>query len=546
MAEVIVPDIGDFSDVEVIDIYVKPGDKVAVEAPLITVETDKASMDIPSSMAGTVSSLAVKVGSKINQGDVIAVLNTDEVGTTETAPQSTPAPQPAAAATPPPVAPQTAPDNGAQPATQILKVPDIGDFTDAEIIEVHIAPGQQINKEDSLVTLETDKASMDVPASVGGTVNKVLITQGNKVSEGAPIAEILVRPDAPTPVATPEPASAPSPAPAPVPSASPAPSTSPTPAPAPASAGGDASTGVIHATPVVRKLAREYGVNLSKVTGSGRHRRILKEDIQQYVKQQLAADTGSGSMLNGYTYQLPTLAEENYAQFGQVEQVSLSRVKKISGPALHRNWIAVPLVTQFDEADVTDLENFRKMNSDSAKARGFSLSPLAFLIKAVASTLNEHPEFNASLALDGKSVYLKKYYNIGIAVDTAGGLLVPVIKDAQHRSVMQIAQELAELSSRARSGKAGPKDLSGGTFTISSLGGIGGSHFTPIVNVPEVAILGVGKSKQQPSWDGEKFVPRLMMPLALSYDHRVIDGAMGARFITHLCSLLGDLRRLAL
>ncbi len=548
-----VPDIGDFSEVEIIEVHVKEGQQINKEDSLVTLETDKASMDVPASEGGTISKMLIASGDKVSQGTPLAlILPSNNEAPTPALPTTIPAAQPRLPAADdvkletgvlvgPAAQPRLPAADNSQKLTAItLSVPDIGDFSEVEIIEVHVKEGQQINKEDSLITLETDKASMDVPASEGGTISKMLIASGDKVSQGSPIAQILPQADA-TPVPSPVPAPQPhtvSQQPAPV-IATPAPRPSPTPV-------ADAANKIIHATPTVRKLAREYGVDLTRVSGSGKNNRILKEDIKAYVRERLSADSEPEISLGGYSYELPILEDEDYGQYGPVEQIKLSRIKMLSGPALHRNWLTVPHVTQFDEADVTDLENFRKMNTESAKARGFSLSPLAFLIKAVTSTLIEFPNFNSSLALDGRSIYQKKYYNIGIAVDTPGGLLVPVIKDVQHKSVMQIAQECAELSARGRAGKAGPKDLRGGTFTISSLGGIGGSHFTPIVNVPEVAILGVGRSKQQPVWDGTKFEPRLVMPLALSYDHRVVDGAQGARFITHLCSLLSDLRKLAL
>lgn len=399
MTDILVPDLGDYQDVEVIEVHVKLGDAVAIDDSLITVETDKASMDIPATAAGAVASLAVKIGSKVSQGDLIAVLDGAK---RSPEPNQPTAPEPVAET---PATSQAAQDspaaNNQSGASVTLSVPDIGDFSEVEIIEVHVKEGQQINKEDSLVTLETDKASMDVPASEGGTISKMLIASGDKVSQGSPIAQILPQADA-TPVPSPVPAPQPhtvSQQPAPV-IATPAPRPSPTPV-------ADAANKIIHATPTVRKLAREYGVDLTRVSGSGKNNRILKEDIKAYVRERLSADSEPEISLGGYSYELPILEDEDYGQYGPVEQIKLSRIKMLSGPALHRNWLTVPHVTQFDEADVTDLENFRKMNTESAKARGFSLSPLAFLIKAVTSTLIEFPNFNSSLALDGRSVYQK-------------------------------------------------------------------------------------------------------------------------------------------
>ena len=525
---VTVPDIGDFNDVPIIEILVSSGDTVAKEDGLITLETDKATMDVPAPFDGTVEKVLVKVGDKVNQDDQIVSMVTGAQATPDTPATSTPAETPSA--------PAPAPVQSSGPQT--VTVPDIGDFTDVPIIEILVKPGDSVDVEDGILTLETDKATMDVPSPVAGTVDKILVKVGDKVSKDDQIASITgVAQSTPAPTQTSSPAPAPSSAPAtPAPAAKQAPATTST----------GSSSGVIYASPAVRKLGREFGVDLKKVSGSGAKGRILKEDIQAYVAERLSKDDVGGGMSMGWTYELPTQEEEDYSKYGEVEKVELARIRQISGPTLHRNWLTVPHVTQFDETDVTELEEFRKAHAPEAKEQGFSLSPLAFLVKAVCVALRKYPEFNSSLALDGKSLHIKKYFNIGIAVDTPVGLMVPVIKDADKKTVMQIAQEMAVISKKTREGKVGPKDLKGGTFTISSLGGIGGTHFTPIVNVPEVAILGVGRTRISPVWQKDKFVPRSVLPLAVSYDHRVIDGAKGARFTTHLSELLTDIRNIVL
>jgi pyruvate dehydrogenase E2 component (dihydrolipoamide acetyltransferase) len=436
-----------------------------------------------------------------------------------------------------------------------VKVPDIGDFKDVPVIEVLVKPGDAVKKDDSLVTLESDKATMEVPAPSAGTVKEVRVKVGDKVSEGVAILTMEGAGEAKAAAPKPAPAPAPAQAGASLPTKSPAPAPAPTPAPAPVAKpsaapiaegqpASDSHAVPPHASPGVRRFARELGVDVARVTGSGPKGRILKEDVQGFVKQALAggapaAARGPGGGLSDLG--LPAWPKVDFAKFGPIEAKPLSRIQKISGPALARNWVMIPHVTQFDEADITELEAFRsRVNEENAKA-GIKITPLAFLIKAVVAALKKYPTLNSSL--DGENLILKNYWNIGFAADTPNGLVVPVIKGADQKGVIQIAQETSELAAKARDGKLGPADMQGGTFSISSLGGIGGTSFTPIVNAPEVAILGVSKAAMKPVWNGKEFAPRLMMPLSLSYDHRVVDGALGARFTTYLAQVLADLRR---
>ena len=437
-----------------------------------------------------------------------------------------------------------------------VKVPDIGDFTDIPVIEIFVKPGDSVKAEDSLITLESDKATMDVPSPAAGIVKEVKVKLGDKVSEGSPI--VVVETGATAPAEAPKPAAAKAPSPAPAPAATPPPAAAAAPAPAaavpPKPAQPSAATAPVdsaafkaaHASPSVRKFARELGVDLARVTGSAAKGRILQEDIQKFVKQVMSggapaagAAAGGGGSLNLLPW--PTV---DFAKFGPIEARPLSRIKKISGANLARNWVMIPHVTQFDEADITELEAFRvALNKENEKA-GIKMTMLAFLIKASVSALRKFPDVNASL--DGDNLVLKQYFNIGFAADTPNGLVVPVIKNADQKGVLAIAAEMTALSAKAREGKLGPADMQGGCFSISSLGGIGGTAFTPIINAPEVAILGVSKSITKPVWDGKVFVPRLMVPLSFSYDHRVIDGAAAARFTAYLASLLADMRRVVL
>jgi pyruvate dehydrogenase E2 component (dihydrolipoamide acetyltransferase) len=434
-----------------------------------------------------------------------------------------------------------------------VKVPDIGDFKNIPVIEVLVKPGDKVAAEDSLLTLESDKATMEVPSPVAGVVKDLKVKVGDKVSEGTLVLILEAAESgaqaAPQNAQPPAPAQAPEPA-APAKTASPAAaSAAAQPAPAAVAASpapvNEAEFGKAHASPAVRRLAREFGVDLSRVKGTGPKERILKENVQAFVKAELGqprAGAGGGGM----GFNLPPLPQVDFAKFGPIESKPLSRIKKLSGANLHRNWVSIPHITQHDEADITELEAFRKSQTEDAKKSGIKFTMLGFLVKAVVVALKQHPEFNASLSPDGESLIIKQYYHIGVAVDTPNGLVVPVIRDADKKGLLEIARDLGEVSARMRAGKIAPADLQGGCFSISSLGGLGGTLFTPIINAPEVAILGVGKAAMKPLWNGKEFAPRLMLPLSLSYDHRVIDGAQGARFISFLSSVLSDIRRLVL
>ena len=425
-----------------------------------------------------------------------------------------------------------------------VKIPDIGDFKNIPVIEVLVKPGDRVGKESPLVTLESDKATMEVPSPAAGVVKELRIKVGDKVSEGTLVLTLessgdgaaAAKPAVETPVAAP----APQPAPASTPAPQPAP---PRPAPAAPAAVNEAGFAAAHASPSMRRFARELGVDLARVKGTGPKERVLKEDIQNFVKSELARPRGAEG---GLGLNLPPLPQVDFAKFGPVTAQPLSRIKKLSGANLHRNWVTIPHITQNDQADITELEEFRKVQTEEAKKQGIRFTILCFLLKAVVVALRQHPEFNASLSADGESLVLKQYFHIGVAVDTPNGLVVPVIRDVDKKGLMELAKELGEVSARMRAGKIAPTDLQGGCFSISSLGGLGGSHFTPIINAPEVAILGVGRSVMQPVWNGKAFEPRLMLPLSVSYDHRVIDGAQGARFISFLSSVLTDIRRLVL
>jgi pyruvate dehydrogenase E2 component (dihydrolipoamide acetyltransferase) len=430
-----------------------------------------------------------------------------------------------------------------------ILVPDIGDFKNIPVIEVLVKPGDTVKAEDSLITLESDKATMEVPAPFAGVVKELKIKPGDKVSEGAAILSLEISEGAAVPapaaVAAQKPASAPAPAPA-VQTPAPAAMSASTPQDSAPAAINEEGFSRAHASPSVRRFARELGVDLGRVKGSGPKERILKEDIAGFVKTALAQPSGGSGGGAGLSLGLPAWPQVDFAKFGPVENLALSRIKRISGPVLHRNWVSIPHVTQNDEADITELEAFRKSMADEAQKQGIKLTPLAFIMKAVVAALKNHAEFNSSLAPAGDALILKRYYHIGVAVDTPGGLVVPVVRNVDQKGVLQLARELAEISAKARDGKLGPAEMQGGTFSISSLGGIGGTHFTPIINAPEIAILGVSKSSMKPVWKDGQFVPRLMMPLSLSYDHRAVDGAQGARFITNLSATLSDIRRVLL
>jgi pyruvate dehydrogenase E2 component (dihydrolipoyllysine-residue acetyltransferase) len=523
--QVVVPDIGDFKDVPIIEIQVQAGDRVAAEAPLITLESDKASMEVPSPSAGVVKAIEVKLGDRVSQGTPILTLELDGSG------GAAEAAKPAVSAPP---APTSAPAGVAE-----VRVPDIGDFKDVPIIEVMVKAGDTIRPEQPLVTLESDKASMEVPSPLGGVVAELTAKVGDRVSEGSVILT-LVTDAAAAAQARPAPTVA---AAAPTKPAAPAaaPVVGPT---AAAPAQPEASSDIPYAGPSVRKLARERGVDLRQVKGSGRRGRILPEDVANFAKAPAAAATAatpSAAAADGAALGLLPWPKIDFAKFGPVESKPLARIKKISGANLHRNWVMIPHVTNHDECDITELEEFRnRLNKENEKS-GVRISMLAFMIKAAVGSLKKFPDFNASL--DGENLILKKYYHIGFAADTPQGLVVPVIRDADQKGVMAIAKEMGELAKLARDGKLKPDQMQGGTFTISSLGGIGGTYFTPIINAPEVAIMGACRSFQKPVWDGKQFVPRLFQPLSLSWDHRVIDGAAAARFNAHFGSLLTDMRR---
>ncbi|EKF9791563.1 pyruvate dehydrogenase complex dihydrolipoyllysine-residue acetyltransferase [Vibrio cholerae] len=527
LKEVQVPDIGG-DEVEVTEIMVKVGDVVAEEQSLITVEGDKASMEVPAPFAGTVKEIKIAAGDKVSTGSLIMVF---EVAGAAPVAAPVQAAAPAAAAAP------------AVAALKEVQVPDIGG-DEVTVTEIMVNVGDSISEEQSLITVEGDKASMEVPAPFAGTLKEIKVAAGDKVKTGSLIMVFEVAGAAP--VAAPVQA-------APAPAAAPAQASAPA-AAAPATSGEfQENHEYSHASPVVRRLAREFGVNLAKVKGSGRKNRILKEDVQNYVKEALkrlesgaqAAASGKG---DGAALGLLPWPKVDFSKFGDTEVQPLSRIKKISGANLHRNWVMIPHVTQWDNADITELEKFRQeQNAMEAKRdTGMKITPLVFIMKAAAKALEAFPAFNSSLSDDGESLILKKYVNIGIAVDTPNGLVVPVFKDVNKKGIYELSKELAEVSKKARGGKLTAADMQGGCFTISSLGGIGGTAFTPIVNAPEVAILGVSKSEMKPVWNGKEFAPRLQLPLSLSYDHRVIDGAEGARFITYLNECLSDIRRLVL
>jgi pyruvate dehydrogenase E2 component (dihydrolipoamide acetyltransferase) len=530
MNQVVVPDIGDFKEVEVIEILVKPGDAVSKEQSLITLESDKATMEIPSPSDGVVRELKIKVGDKVSKGALILELDSRERA------KGAEKPKPA----------EKAQENGSHSDLFTVPVPDIGDFKEVEVIEILVKPGDAVAKEQSLVTLESDKATMEIPAPSGGVVKELKIKVGDKVSKGAPIL-VLASGDA-APAAAPK-AAAPKPAAAAVPAAPAAASSAAAPRPVPREPQEETGSKP-HASPSVRKFARELGVDLGRIPGSGPKGRILHEDVQAFVKGALSGKIASVAKTGGsLPFNLPAWPEVDFAKFGPVEVKPLPRIQKLSGPYLHRNWISIPHVTQFDEADITDLEAFRKAQTAETEKQGFKLTMLAFMIKACVTALKQFPQFNASLDKSGENMIVKKYFHIGVAVDTTGGLVVPVVRDADRKGVFDVAKELAEISKLARDGKLKAGDMQGGTFSISSLGGIGGTAFTPIINAPEVAILGVSRSAWKPVYSGkdekgkDQLVARLMLPLSLSYDHRVVDGASAARFSSYLVSVLSDIRK---
>ena len=552
--EVKVPDIGDYKDIPVIEVLVKAGDTVEKEQSLVTLESDKATMDVPSSAAGTVKEVKVKVGDNVSEGSLIVVLEGAEGGAAAAkangaAAAAAPAPAPAAAPAPAPAAAPAPAPAASGGGVQEVKVPDIGDYKDIPVIEIAVKVGDRVEKEQSLVTLESDKATMDVPSTAAGVVKELKVKIGDTVSEGSVIvvieAEGAAAAPAPAPAAKPA-AEKPSDAPA-VPSPAPAAPSALAQAPLiPAGEGGERKAS--HASPSVRKFARELGVDVSRVQGTGPKGRITQADVTAFIKGvmtgQRAAPVAAPAAAGGGELNLLPWPKVDFTKFGPIDPKPLSRIKKISGANLHRNWVMIPHVTNNDEADITDLEALRvQLNKEHEKA-GVKFTMLAFVIKAVVSALKKFPTFNASL--DGDNLVFKQYYHVGFAADTPNGLVVPVIRDADKKGLVDIAREMADLSKAAREGKLKPDQMQGGCFSISSLGGIGGTHFTPIINAPEVAILGLSRSAMKPVWDGKQFVPRLTMPLSLSYDHRVIDGAEAARFNAYLGAILADFRRVIL
>ncbi len=533
---VTVPDLGGAESVDVIELSVAPGDAVEVEDSLLVLESDKATMDVPSPFQGSLVKYLVADGAVVKVGDPIAEI---EVADAEQAPAAEPvaeaqpvAVEPAAAELAPAAAPaQTS-------SEQLILVPDIGSDDEIDVIEISVAIGDQVEEGDTLLVLESDKATMDVPSSHSGKVIKILAAEGNKLRTGAEVAVLEVTSAAsPEPINSPEPVNSPEPAKAPEPAPVAA-----APAPAAQVTQTDSSpSDSVYAGPAVRLLARELGVQLDKVTGTGPRGRVQKDDVNNYVKAALSsaptATAGAG---------IPQVPAVDFSQFGDIETVAMSKIQKLTAANMQRNWLNVPHVTQFDEADITELESFRKSLKDEGEKRGIRITPVSFLIKALATSLQANPEFNRSLAGDGENYIQKHYCHVGMAVDTPRGLVVPVIKDADQKGIWDISAEIASLAASAREGRLKPAQMQGGCFTLSSLGAIGGTGFTPIVNSPEVGILGVSKSQIKPVWNGSEFAPRLMLPLALSYDHRVINGGDAGRFMTHLVKLLSDIRHLAL
>lgn len=520
LQEILVPDIGEYSNVDVIDVLVKVGDRVAVEDSLVSLETDKATMEVPSPMAGVVKALAVKVGDKVSEGSLILKLETED--------SKIEAPKVEEAKT------QASPVTESAASTQTITVPDIGEYSNVDVIEVHVKAGDTVQAEDPLLTLETDKATMDIPAPFAGKITEVKVKVGDKISQGDAIAETSVSGKVT------QPAEKSAEVESPAQKAQEAPKPAPMKAEVPVAVSGANA----HASPGIRRLARELGVDITQVSATGRKGRILEEDLKGFVKRVMQSQ-GNG-ITAGAGLNLLADPVVDFAKFGDIETVALSRIKKISGANLARNWVKIPHITLFEEADITDLEAFRHAKKAAAEKQGLKLTPVAFIVKAVAKALVDFPNMNASLAADGENLIVKKYVHVGVAVDTPNGLMVPVIRHADKKGLFEIAADLASLAKAARDGKLKPSEMQGGCFTISSLGGVGTTAFTPIVNMPEVGILGVSKAAMKPIYDGKGFVPRLMLPLSLSVDHRVVDGAEGAQFVVKVAGYLADLRELLL
>jgi pyruvate dehydrogenase E2 component (dihydrolipoamide acetyltransferase) len=545
LAEVKVPDIGGFNDVPVIEVLVAAGDTIEKDAPLVSLESDKATMEVPSTLAGVVKDIKVRVGDKVSEGSVLISIETADAAAAPApaapaaaAPAPAP-PAPVAAAAPAPAAPAPA-ANAPATVTELL-VPDIGGFTNVPVISVFVSTGDVVDKDAPLVELESEKATMEVPATSAGKIRDVKVRVGDKVSQG----DVLAIVETAAAAAAPSPINAPAPAPAaPAPVTPPAPATAAVaapPAPVAATNGHAPSNGlVVHASPAIRRFARELGVTLGAVHGTGPNGRITRDDVQGFVKQTLANPAPAANGAAGGTgLQLLPWPKVDFEKFGPIERIPLTRIQKLSGPNLARNWVMIPHVTQCEDADVTDLEAFRvALNGEQKDVK---VTMLALMIKASVAALKKFPSVNSSL--DGEELVLKQYYNVGFAADTPNGLVVPVVHDADKKGVLDIARDLGDLSKKARDGKLGIADMTGATFTISSLGGIGGTYFTPIINAPEVAILGACRTAVKPVWDGTEFKPRTILPLSFSYDHRVIDGASAARFVTYLAGVLADMRR---
>ncbi len=522
--EVLVPDIGDFEEVDVIEILVSKGDHVSLETPLLTLESDKATMDIPAPITGKINEVLVSVGDKVNEGDKIFEI---EEADRQQAPSSESDGHHVEEGN------RTDLPGKVTENTIEVRVPDIGDFDEVDIIDILVSESEPIDIEEPIVTLESDKATMDLPSPKKGVINKICVLLGDKVGEGDLIAIITVRDEQPTS------------SPHQIPDTSPA---------AQKLEHGEVKEGstdnrlrstsentstIVHASPSVRKFARELGVEIAKIRGSGKKSRILHEDVQNYVKNQMRKKEEGDKNF----FKIAETPEIDYSQFGETEQIELNKIQKLTGQNLHRSWITAPHVFQMDEADITELERFRRSKLDQIGNKKIKLTLLAFIVKACANTLNRFPRFNSSLNRDGASLTQKKYINIGIAVNTSKGLIVPVIRNVEKKGIIEIAGEIQELASKARDNKISPKELQGGTFTISNLGSLSGTSFTPVINVPEVAILGVSPSRMSPVWDNGTFVPRLMLPITLSYDHRVIDGVAGAQFTSYFTEILGDIRQ---
>lgn len=530
--EVTVPDIGNFSEVEVIEVPIKEGTKINKEDTLITLETEKASMDIPSPFSGTIKELKIRVGDKVSKGTLILRMEVEEEAN-ESKAENKPAEKETKDQDSKPAQKEEAPVVEAKSEMKDVTIPDIGNFAQVEIIEVAVQEGDKVKKEDTLITLETEKASMDIPSPYTGEIKKLKVKKGDKVSKGDVILSIFAEAAA-QPVATKKAA-----APEPIKSATPPPPVKSEPVRSVASL--PSNNQHIYAGPATRRLARELGVDLSQVPGSGRKNRITTPDIHAYVKAKLQAVQSGGA-----GFGIEKMPEIDFTQFGEIETKPLGRIKKWTAKNLHRNWVTIPHVTQFDEADITELEIFREENKKEAAENGIKLTPLVFIMKACVSALKHFPQFNASLAANGEDLIYKKYFHIGFAVDTPNGLVVPVVRDVDNKGLFDLAKEINALSNKAREGKLKNDEMQGSCFTISSLGGIGGTAFTPIINAPDLAILGVSKASIKPIFVNETWVPRKMMPLSLSYDHRVIDGVEAAKFTVHVAAQLQDIRKLLL